>query len=376
MKTALKHESLEFIPLEANLEMDREQKILYGVQVAMLGPAKGHGFDMDETTLEQIVTLGNAAPKGVKVRFGHPTECSPALGTFLGVRKNFRLDGKYVRADLHMSDAARPEYAEHVLSMAELHPEMIGNSVVVSGDMIRLRDEAGDIKKDKSGDPLPKVFRVKHLHAVDVVDEPASGDGMFAEPIEGVNLSPRTIAELREALDKPGFLERAMSVLTGRNRDDATTDADPEVSKKEDAMSDLTLKDFKAKHPEVAKEYADELSTKHSEEIAAAEKRGAEQERERTTKILKRAKPHHFAATKDYPHGFVAHALEKELSYAEALEGLMDLDAKAGALSLLETESGDIPVEAAEPEDKPLSEKEVRRSALLKATAELKKGES
>jgi len=115
----MKNKSLSWIPLEAGLISDREAKVLYGVQVAMLGEAKGHGFELDDVTLDKIVELGNASPNGIKVRFGHPSMCTPALGTFLGVRKNFRRDGQYVRADLHMSKAADPEKAMHVLTASD-----------------------------------------------------------------------------------------------------------------------------------------------------------------------------------------------------------------------------------------------------------------
>jgi hypothetical protein len=44
--------------------VDRENKIIRGYSVMSLGEAKGHGFAVDETTLEQLVSLGNAALAG------------------------------------------------------------------------------------------------------------------------------------------------------------------------------------------------------------------------------------------------------------------------------------------------------------------------
>jgi hypothetical protein len=74
MSTELKSHSLSFIAMESGLKLDEDKGILYGAQVAKLGEAEGHGFFLDETTLDQVVALGNAQPKGVKVRFGHPND--------------------------------------------------------------------------------------------------------------------------------------------------------------------------------------------------------------------------------------------------------------------------------------------------------------
>lgn len=338
--------SLSFIPLEVGLEIDHEKRILYGAQVAMLGEAKGHGMELDDTTLNQIVSLGNEQPKGVKVRFGHPNECTPALGTFLGTRMNFRRDGQYVRADLHLSDAADSRYAEHVLAMAKLHPEKIGNSVVVSGEREYRQDEKGNRMRGSDGQELLPVLRVKRLHAVDVVDEPAAGDGMFSAPIDGVELSPKTILELRGALEKPGFLERAAQVIFGRRNGappELVEGADPEVSdEKEDTMSGLTLKDFKEKHPEVAKEFAAELSAGHAVALASAEEKGATGERGRITRFLGKCEAHNFEAEKDMPKGFALHAIENNLSAEEALEGLLERKGKRSTLASLEKASEEI----------------------------------
>lgn len=344
----LKNTSLSFIPLESGLKADVETKTLFGVQVAMLGEAKGHGMELDETTLDQIVALGNSTSKGVKTRFGHPTECTPGLGTFLGTRDNFRRDGQYVRADLHLSEAASAQYADHVLQMAKLHPEKIGNSVVVSGERLFREDQDGNRLKDEDGKNLLPVLRVKHLHAVDVVDEPAAGNGMYAAPVEGVKFSPRTILEIRNAAEQPGFLERVKSFLSGRegvlpDEGETEEDADPEVSEElEVQMSALTLKDFKEKHPEVAKEHADELSASQTEALASARTEGAEAERGRILRFLSKCEPYAFEAEKDMPKGFALHAIEKNLSAEECLEGLLERKGKRSALATMESASDEL----------------------------------
>ncbi len=369
----MKHKSLEFIPLEAGLRSDAGSKVLYGAQVAMLGEAKGHGFELDSTSLDQIVALGNAQPKGVRVRFGHPSLCTPALGTYLGVRKNFTRDGKYVRADLYMSEAADPAKAKHVLDMAEHAPDHIGNSVVVSGDLVDQLDENGKPAKDADGNALMQVLRVTALEAVDVVDQPAAGDGMFAEPIDGVELSPRVIVELRNAMDKPGFLDRVRSFL-GVQDSPAPTTADSDVSV-EDVSMTLTLSELLEKHPEVAAEHAAALSAEKDKELAAATEAGSIAERNRIVSFLSQCGPCHFAKTAEHPKGFVLHAIENGLSEVECLKGIIGLNAKAGVMSLLESESSAIPVGSADLTEQQLTQKQVAALNLQNAVNRiLKKG--
>ena len=361
----MKHKSLQFIPLESGLRVDVQEKVLYGAQVAMMGEAKGHGMLLDDTTLNQIVDLGNAKPNGVKVRFGHPSMCTPAIGTFLGVRKNFVRDGNNVRADLHMSKAADPDKAKHVMDMAMYAPDQIGNSVVVTCDLEYQTDENGAIKKDESGNDLLPIMRITALEAVDVVDQPAAGDGMFAEPIEEVDLSARTIIELRNAMDKPGFLERVRSFL-GLQEDPVPVTADSDVGVKEVNM-ELTLSKLLEDYPAVAAEHAAKLSAEKESELAAATEAGASAERARVVSFLSQCKPYHFSKTAEHPKGFVLHAIEAGLSEVECLRGLLSLSTKAATLNLLEQESSDIPVESAEPADKQLSAADVKRAELLAA---------
>lgn len=365
----MKNTSLSWIPLEAGLKADRETKALYGVQVAMLGEAKGHGFELDDVTLDKIVELGNAQPNGVKVRFGHPSMCTPALGTFLGVRKNFRRDGDFVRADLHMSKAADMSKAEHVLKMAEFEPAHIGNSVVINAELEQRLDADGKALKDEDGNDLMPVVRPYELLAVDVVDEPASGNGMFSAPVDDVELSARTVVELREAMAKPGFLRRALDVLqglSGSQDSPVIQTADSDVSDKEVSM-ELTLSKLLEEFPAVAAEHAAKLSAEKEKELAAATDAGAVAERARIVSFLSQCKPFHFSKTAAHPKGFVLHAVEAGLSEVECLRGLLELNSKASTLSALEQESADLPVESAEPADKQLSAADVKRAELLAA---------
>ncbi len=285
--------------------------ILHGTQICMLGPATGHGVIIDETTLEQVVALGNAAPDGIKSRFGHPSMCTDSLGTFCGVRQNFRRAGDYVLADLHLSDASNPAMLAHIQRMATDHPTMLGSSMVVSADIVEREGF------DDGGAPLLPVLRVDALHAVDLVDEPASGDGLFAQPIEGLQFSADLMVGLRKALQNPDFVERAQVALNHQ-----------------------------------AKVLGLNVGPHHKPDggdVPAA----VMAERDRITKMLSKCKPQHFQSTKKHPNGFAFHAIETGMAYDDFLEELIALSERSNLLLELEAESEKIQLESAEPREYP-----------------------
>jgi hypothetical protein len=55
--------------------VDRENKIIRGYSVMSLGEAAGHGMVVDETTLEQVVALGNAVQRGRQDADSTPEQC-------------------------------------------------------------------------------------------------------------------------------------------------------------------------------------------------------------------------------------------------------------------------------------------------------------
>ncbi len=184
---------------EGKPHVDREKGIIYGYSVVTIGPALGHNMNVDETTLRQVVEHGNKSKAGIKTRFDHPSASSTSMGTFLGRSKNFRRDGDLVRADLHLSDAAKEapqgDLYSYVLSLAEKDPAAFGASMVFSGKHEEQLDDNGNPKGDKNGKPLPKLARVEKLYASDIVDDPAANpDGLFSHD---------TLAE-----KVSGFLER------------------------------------------------------------------------------------------------------------------------------------------------------------------------
>jgi hypothetical protein len=192
--------------------------------------AGGRDFGCDETTLDQVVALGNAAPLGIKVRFGHPNMSGDAIGTYLGRARNFRRDGERARADITMAASAekspRGNLSDYVLTLAEEDPAAFGCSVVMSGEVVDVPMGASPAQvmppgmmppteDDEDEDEAPrKVFRCTALLGCDVVDEPAanpagmlSSDQSFAARATGLleefSRAGGTAEQLR------GFVQRA-----------------------------------------------------------------------------------------------------------------------------------------------------------------------
>lgn len=174
---------------QENLNVDKESGLIKNIAIITEGPALGHGFHIDREFVEETVRQGNAKPKGLKSRFGHPNMSSTALGTFLGRLKNFKLDKNkeglaVARADLQLSDAADPDKKNHVLEMADKEPDMFGASISFKiGDIFR-KDEKGkkiSIANDKFRDtPGPDFIELEELRAGDLVDSPAANpEGIF-----------------------------------------------------------------------------------------------------------------------------------------------------------------------------------------------------
>jgi hypothetical protein len=161
-------------------EVDEKQGILHGYAVATKGPALGHDMLLDDQFLDSLVTAGNLKGSGIKSRFDHPNASSTSMGSFLGRSRNFRRDGDVVRADLHLSEAAKvsPQgnLYDYTLKMARDEPEMFGASIVFSGAAIYQTDEKGKELKDE-----PQLARLERFLATDVVDDPAANpSGMFS----------------------------------------------------------------------------------------------------------------------------------------------------------------------------------------------------
>lgn len=159
--------------------VDRENKIIRGYAVMSLGEARGHGFAADDTTLDQLVALGNAQASGVKSRVIHPERNpdgsrSDRFLSYVGKSKGFRREGDKVLADLHISPAAfvSPEgdYGTYLMERAD----------EAEGDSFGASPEIGyTLTPPVAKNGLPAV-RLKTLTAIAIVDDPATNTAFFS----------------------------------------------------------------------------------------------------------------------------------------------------------------------------------------------------
>lgn len=179
-------------------QVDREAKVIRGVSCAQAVEALGHGMALDNTSIQQLVTLGNAAKQGVKSRFTHPGLSSDGMGKLLGRLKNFRQEADKAVADLHLSSLAfkspSGNLGEYVMDMAEQEPESFGMSVVIDTKRVWPLDNGMEIEAGSMEDrpansttQIP-VARIHNFVACDAVDEPAANrDGIFSANLWATN---------------------------------------------------------------------------------------------------------------------------------------------------------------------------------------------
>lgn len=185
--------------LSSAARVDRVRNVISGVSVIQVGPLNegdSRPWFIDATTAKQVVSMGNASPKGLKARWTHPGMSSDGLGTFLGRWKKFRLsdDGSTVLADLHVSRLAmkgEDSRGEYVLDMAEQEPDAFGVSIYPVAN----RSEMESLETEDGLQPM----RIRKLVAADVVDEPAATRGGFFGGQLSIATAP---AKATQALDQ------------------------------------------------------------------------------------------------------------------------------------------------------------------------------
>ncbi len=206
--------TLATIPVQNSLGpgVDEKNKRLNGAKVLQLGPLndeRGEYLFVDETSLKQIVQLGDAPNKGTRVRFNHPQPGEDMSKKHLGRAKNFRVEGDVVRADIWLAEAAFSELSRnvggYVLQLVSEDGEALGLSIHSVLDIVSMRDA-----EDEDG-RLP--LRFKSLTAVDVVDQPAATrGGMFSKEFEmSEELKEELIAGAAEGPGKPVLEEKPVA---------------------------------------------------------------------------------------------------------------------------------------------------------------------
>lgn len=196
--------------LSGTSRVDRLSNVIYGVTAMMANAeALGHGVMTDMKTLETLVVMGNANPKGIRGRFGHPAMSENATGKQVQVARNFRIEGNKLVHDSHLLESARKspvfnqDPVDFIMTVAETAPTEFGESAVISANVVwvlrdgreleidpwsdEIRDKPDDVVVDEATNrpvnattELP-ILRPVAFHYVDFVNEGAlTHDGMFS----------------------------------------------------------------------------------------------------------------------------------------------------------------------------------------------------
>ena len=284
--------------------VDVEHETLTGVQITLEGEAKGHGVHLDREFCEAVAAQGNATGDvGLKVRYGHPSMCSDAIGTELARAKNFRVvdvertvDGQQVKcagvlADVYILKSAHAapqgDIAKHVLAVAAEDPSQFGQSIVFTYADWVVKDKDGNRHSYKEEVVKPatredgtidenkfvrnyeawkeasadgKIYAVLgKLHGSDFTDTPAATDGIFStgtlaeeaeqmldehpQILELLEKHPKSVMEFlaRTGLDKKLESARVAGLQAAKDKEIAAlkTEIAELSTAKETAASDL-----------------------------------------------------------------------------------------------------------------------------------------
>lgn len=222
--------------------VDREAGIIRGAAVITGGvTARGHDLEVDDKTLEQIVTCGNAKGR-VQVKLNHKDP--QALQSICGFLEGFRREGNKVVADWHLLKSH--EEFDALMERATRMPDCFGLSAAFAGP-----PEGEKLKTGK------KAARCEELLAVDCVAMPAANPAGLFEDARVVD-TPRvensmdknqqnqqepTIADVLAALNE---LKEAVTDVSNRQAEiDALIEANTPITAEElqelASMSDAEL---------------------------------------------------------------------------------------------------------------------------------------
>ena len=154
----------------SSVSVDEQSGIIRNASVMTIGPALGHGFELDATSLQQLVqTIGDE----VQVRFKHPADPSAdSLGTDVGVIRNVRIEGNQARGDIHLQEYAKAlpgigDAWSYLLAKAKSAPASFGLSAVIEYE----------VEPVEVGGTLRLMARIHGTQAVDFVGRPAANPG-------------------------------------------------------------------------------------------------------------------------------------------------------------------------------------------------------
>lgn len=175
--------------------VDRENSIIRGVALITKGTARGHELDVDDETLNQILSCANERGQ-VPVKANHKS----GVGDVTGFVTNFWRDGEKLRGDWHLLKSYPQR--EQFLETAERMPNGVGLSVAFVGP-----------DKPIIGNDGRKKARCQELLACDYVTMPAANpDGLFSRPVDKdkrhMDANPSTAGQEPSMADVIGLLNQ------------------------------------------------------------------------------------------------------------------------------------------------------------------------
>jgi len=154
--------SLQFSVAQSRI--DAETGEILGVSLITEGAVCGHDCFADDQTIQTVLEACQKAGR-VKVKQNHGTD----VGSIVGSLRNFRIEGKQVRADLHLLKSS-PSF-EHVLEMAKEMPAQLGLSIAFKPEFETIKDK--------------RFVRCSEIFSCDIVDTPACNPaGLFSKPVD------------------------------------------------------------------------------------------------------------------------------------------------------------------------------------------------
>jgi hypothetical protein len=152
--------------------IDRSAAVIKGVRVITLGEAKGHGFNIDAKSIEQVHQLASKSPNGVLVMFRHGDEGEhqDIIGESAGMLRNFSIGSDCARADFHLFPSLPQTVKERIYELAEFAPDKFGLSTVGAIDLAEIDGK--------------KFARFGSLESVDFAKRPAANPGLLSEKCE------------------------------------------------------------------------------------------------------------------------------------------------------------------------------------------------
>jgi len=158
---------------EKKPSVDTKNGIIEGVSVMTIGPALGHGIDIDSTGLHQCLDACLAhGDEGVKLIYVHTgDDDSGQIRDIVGSVKNFRIEGLKLLGDAYLLASAPSR--NFILELAEKMPSEFGLSVETEGE----HESIPNTKK--------KLYRCTDISAIALVPRPAANPtGLFTQKKE------------------------------------------------------------------------------------------------------------------------------------------------------------------------------------------------